>query len=322
MATYNKGKRGPSLLKVIDLIDAQTECEAGGVSHPPASDSVAWHGMPNPQAENESMAGGMADDYQISDAIDFLRAMRGQGVKGVATSPPYNKAFKGRGKKGHSNWKNSALMSDNYTHHDDNMPEAEYVKWQRTMLLAALDCVGDEGVVLYNIGRRIKNLHEDRRQSIIDGLPLRQTVIWNRGSTFNQGGKRPSMLPPIYELIYIIAGSKWRLPLRFLQEFRYWGDVWRIPPETRTLHPATFPLELAVRMAKLIDGFLVDPFAGSGTMGIAAMKIGVPYMLNDLSPDYKQMFIDRRSAYLAQKNRVLPLDDEETTHEVAYHSKP
>ena len=150
------------------------------------------------------------------------------------------------------------------------------------------------GVVLYNIGRTIRNLGEDRRQRIVDGFPVRQTIIWNRGSSNNQGGRRPSILPPIYELIYIIAGRDWRLPQRYLPEFRKWGDVWRIVFETGNPHPAPFPLELAIRMAKLIDGHLADPFAGSGTMGLAAMDIGVPYTLNDISPEYKKMFENRK----------------------------
>ena len=188
-------------------------------------------------------------------------------------------------------------MRDNYTHFEDNLPEDDYIEWQRDFIEASLECVGDDGVVLYNIGRKIKNLSEDRRERIIRGFPVRQTVIWNRGSTHNQGGKRPSMLPPIYELIYIIAGKDWRLPEKYVSEMRYWGDVWRINPEMGNPHPAPFPLELAVRMAKLIDGPIADPFAGSGTMGIAAMEIGVPYKLNDLSPEYKDMFEKRKMEY-------------------------
>jgi len=75
------------------------------------------------------------------------------------------------------------------------------------MLLAAMDWIRDDGVILYNIGRKIKNLQEDRRERIIESFPVRQIIIWNRGSTHNQGGKRPSMLPPIDELIHVIAGK-------------------------------------------------------------------------------------------------------------------
>lgn len=243
--------------------------------------------------------------YEIGDAITFLKKLKGKGIAGVATSPPYNKAFNGRGRKPGSNWKNSKLMADNYSNFEDNMPEADYINWQRSFLETALDCVGDDGVVLYNIGRKIKNLHENRREKIIAGFPVRQLVIWNRGSTHNQGGKRPSMLPPIYELIYILAGKNWRLPEKYLTEFRYWGDVWRINPEMKNPHPAPFPLGLALRMAKLIDGPLADPFAGSGTMGIAALETGVPYVLNDLSTEYRDMFHKRKAAYIKQQKLAL-----------------
>ena len=235
--------------------------------------------------------------YSVGDAINFLREIKGMGVKGVATSPPYNKAFNGRGKKPGSNWKNSKLMADNYSHFDDNLPEDQYIEWQREMLFAAFDCIDDDGVILYNIGRKIKNLHEDRRERIICDFPVRQTIIWNRGSTHNQGGKRPSMLPPIYELIYVIAGKDWRLPEKYISEMRFWGDVWRINPESKNPHPAPFPLDIAVRMAKLADGLIVDPFAGSGTIGIAAIDLGLPYLLNDISPEYQEMFYERKDEH-------------------------
>ena len=246
----------------------------------------------------------MQSSYQIGDAVAFLKNLKGKGIAGVATSPPYNKAFNGRGLKPGSNWKNSALMAANYTHFEDNMPEQDYIDWQRAFLQAALECVGDGGVVLYNIGRKIKNLREDRRERIVRDFPVRQLVIWNRGSSHNQGGKRPSILPPIYEMVYILAGKNWRLPKKYLSEFRHWGDVWRINPEMKNPHPAPFPLELAIRFAKLIDGPLADPFAGSGTMGIAALEMGVPYRLNDLSPEYRDMFRKRKEEHLKQLSLV------------------
>ena len=252
----------------------------------------------------DSIAGNKpikANSYSTEDAVAFLKRMKGKGVAGVATSPPYNKAFNGRGKKPGSNWKNSKLMADSYSHFDDNLPEDQYIKWQRSVLEASLECVGEDGVILYNIGRKIKNLYEDRRERVVAGFPVRQVVIWNRGSTHNQGGKRPSMLPPIYELIYVIAGKNWRLPEKYLSEFRYWGDVWRINPEMRNPHPAPFPLELALRMAKLVDGPIADPFAGSGTIGIAAIELGMPYYLNDISPDYQEMFQIRKKEHEDQR---------------------
>lgn len=242
----------------------------------------------------------MQSRYVISDALSFVERLRRRKISGIATSPPYNKRFEGRGFWHGSNWGNSKLMKNNYVNYDDNMSEDDYINWQRSFLEKAVDCVGEEGVVLYNTGRRIKNLLEDRREAIISGFPVRQLIIWNRGSSHNQGGKYPSILPPVYELIYVIAGKKWKLPVKYLSEFRSWGDVWRIPPGKGNPHPAPFPLELGVRMAKLINGSLADPFAGSGTMGIAAMSIGVPYLLGDLSPEYRTMFRQRKIKYIRE----------------------
>ena len=115
------------------------------------------------------------------------------------------------------------------------MPPADYILWQRAFLQEALRLVGEDGVILYNIGRQIANLGENRRQAIVEGFPVRQTIIWNRGSSNNQGGKVPTIFPPIYELVYLIAGRRWRLPQRWLGEMRKWGMCgtsalsWAIP---------------------------------------------------------------------------------------------
>ena len=236
-----------------------------------------------------------ANTYQIGDALEYMQSFPDGALAGIATSPPYNKAFRHRG--GHkSNWPNSKLMANNYAGYEDDMPPADYILWQRAFLQEALRLVGEDGVILYNIGRQIANLGENRRQAIVEGFPVRQTIIWNRGSSNNQGGKVPTIFPPIYELVYLIAGRRWRLPQRWLGEMRKWGDVWNIRFERGNPHPAPFPLELAERMVKTSDGPVMDPFAGSGTLGIAAAQLGYPYYLNDIAPDYKAAFEERLNA--------------------------
>ena len=44
-----------------------------------------------------------SDKYQIMDAIEFMRSFKTGTVRGVITSPPYNKRFRHRGRKS-SNW--------------------------------------------------------------------------------------------------------------------------------------------------------------------------------------------------------------------------
>jgi site-specific DNA-methyltransferase (adenine-specific) len=54
-------------------------------------------------------------------------------------------------------------------------------------------------------------------------------------------------------------------------------------------HPAVFPLELPSFFIKLLSpegGFVVDPFGGSGTTGIAALSLGRRSVLIDNNPQY------------------------------------
>lgn len=66
-------------------------------------------------------------------------------------------------------------------------------------------------------------------------------------------------------------------------------NVWRIAPSADPVHPAVFPVELATRVIELYSyrGDLVfDPFAGRGTVGIAALQTGRFYFLVEKDPQY------------------------------------
>jgi site-specific DNA-methyltransferase (adenine-specific) len=68
-------------------------------------------------------------------------------------------------------------------------------------------------------------------------------------------------------------------------------DVWEVPAEsaTRVGHPAPFPVELPARLIELhtYRGDLVlDPFAGSGTTAVAAVRTGRHYAGYDLDESY------------------------------------
>jgi site-specific DNA-methyltransferase (adenine-specific) len=68
-------------------------------------------------------------------------------------------------------------------------------------------------------------------------------------------------------------------------------DVWEMPPESarRVNHPAPFPVELPLRLIDLYtyEGDLVlDPFMGSGTTAVAAVRAGRHFVGYDLDPEY------------------------------------
>ncbi|HEY0171170.1 MAG TPA: site-specific DNA-methyltransferase [Pyrinomonadaceae bacterium] len=74
-------------------------------------------------------------------------------------------------------------------------------------------------------------------------------------------------------------------------------------------HPAVFPVDLPLFFIKLLcpdGGFVVDPFGGSGTTGLAALSVGRRCLLIDNNEQYCQAAIKRlREEGAAQKHELL-----------------
>jgi site-specific DNA-methyltransferase (adenine-specific) len=68
-------------------------------------------------------------------------------------------------------------------------------------------------------------------------------------------------------------------------------DVWELAPEsaTRVGHPAPFPVELPQRFIELYtwrDDVVLDPFMGSGSTAVAAVRTGRHFLGYDTDPAY------------------------------------
>jgi DNA modification methylase len=66
-------------------------------------------------------------------------------------------------------------------------------------------------------------------------------------------------------------------------------NIWRIQPAYDKGHPAIFPVELAEKVIAYYsfqDDVVLDPFAGIGTVGKAAVKLGRRFVLIEQNPEY------------------------------------
>ncbi len=76
-------------------------------------------------------------------------------------------------------------------------------------------------------------------------------------------------------------------------EFNRWfQQIWNIPGASTKQHPAPFPLELAdrlVRMFSFTGDTVLDPFCGTGTTMVAAMRNGRNSIGVEIDPDYCKM---------------------------------
>lgn len=81
------------------------------------------------------------------------------------------------------------------------------------------------------------------------------------------------------------------------EEYNKWfQQFWNITGASTREHPAPFPLELAyrlVRMFSFVGDTVVDPFCGTGTTMVAALKTGRNSIGIEIDPQYCKMAEDR-----------------------------
>ncbi len=77
------------------------------------------------------------------------------------------------------------------------------------------------------------------------------------------------------------------------EEFDSWfQQIWNITGASTKQHPAPFPLELAnrlVRMFSFVGDTVLDPFCGSGTTMVAALRAGRNSIGVEIDPEYCRM---------------------------------
>ena len=90
------------------------------------------------------------------------------------------------------------------------------------------------------------------------------------------------------------------------EQFMDWTkSIWNFSTESakRVGHPAPFPVELPYRLIQLYSfkgDVVLDPFMGSGTTGIAALKAGRRYIGYEIDKQYYKRGEERLNAFKKQ----------------------
>lgn len=85
-------------------------------------------------------------------------------------------------------------------------------------------------------------------------------------------------------------------------------NIWRITPTYDKRHPAIFPPELAEKVITYYSfkgDLVLDPFAGIGTVGEAAVKLGRRFVLIEQNPEYVAVIRSRVKDWLGTEAKAV-----------------
>lgn len=232
----------------------------------------------------------LLDTVQCIDSRD-MSILPDESVHLMVTSPPYNV-----GKE-----------------YDDDLGLDEY----RTLLRGVCYEVYKKLVVggracinVANIGRRpYIPLHGFVIDDMLEmGYLMRGEIIWDKAASAGastawgswMSAANPAMRD-VHEYILVFSkgtmrrdGGDRKSTITKDEFLEYTKSIWSFSTESaiRVGHPAPFPVELPYRLIQLytFEGDVVlDPFCGSGTTCVAALKTGRHYIGFDNNPEYVEL---------------------------------
>jgi site-specific DNA-methyltransferase (adenine-specific) len=237
-----------------------------------------------------------------ADVLEGLESVRDEHgpARLIFTDPPYNIGIDyGDGE------------------HADRLSDASYMKWVRQWFALCWDCLTDDGSMWVMIGDEYAAEYAVELKAV--GYTIRSWVKWyetfgvNCSNKFNRTSRhifyavkdpaafvfnpepvtRPSDRQTKYGDSRAAAGGK------------LWDDVWQIARLTGTCSeripdfPTQLPLALVepiVLCGSMPGDLVVDPFNGSGTTGVAAVRNGRKYVGIEKSEKFADIATKRITA--------------------------
>ncbi len=224
----------------------------------------------------------------------------------MVTSPPYN-------------------VKKEY---DDDLTLTDYIELLGSVLQETYNKLvtgGKACINIANIGRKpYIPLHAHIIEIMLEiGFLMRGEIIWNKSASAGTScawGSWQSASNPVLRDVheYVLVFSKETFARKkdgkedtiSKDEFlEFTKSIWNFPTVSakRVGHPAPFPTELPYRLIQLYtfkNEVILDPFCGSGSTCIAALKSGRNYIGYDIKDEYVKLSNKRINDYKNQRTLI------------------
>ncbi len=246
----------------------------------------------------------LLDKIILGDARDILKKLPNNCIHLMVTSPPYNV-----GKE-----------------YDEDLTLGEYLDFIEEVMREVYRVLVWGGRVCFNIANLGRKPYIPLHAYLIQrfeeiGFLFRGEIIWDKGDGVSGSstawGSWMSAVNPILrdQHEYIIVMSKGDFKRRKSKKedtisrdefLEFTKSVWRFPPESakKVGHPAPFPEELPYRCIQLYTfkgDVVLDPFVGSGTTCLVALKTGRHFIGIDIEESYVKKARERIKEFLATR---------------------
>ena len=222
-------------------------------------------------------------------------------VDAVVTSPPYNQ-LEGLNSKPSGLWGDNsgglgfvkAWQENGYA---DAQDESEYQRNQNTLFGLIAGACNPTASLFYNHQLRWRDGHILHPVDWFkpDGWRLRSEIIWDRGGGMMFNAR---MFVRFDErILWFVRSERWK----WNQDYVGLGTIWRIARAQNKEHPVAYPVELptnCIGAATDSGDTILDPFMGSGTTGVAAVKLGRKFIGIEIEPKYFDIACRRIQAAL------------------------
>jgi len=253
------------------------------------------------------------------DCIELLKTIPDESLKLIVTSPPYN-----IGKE-----------------YERRLKLESYLDQQEAVIQQCVRCLSPRGSICWQVGNYVDNgtiipldtaLYPIFRDS---GLKMRNRIIWH----FEHGLHCSRRFSGRYETIiwftksddYVFNLNPVRVPQKYPGKKHFKGpnagkyscnplgknpgDLWVIPNVKsnhveKTEHPCQFPVALIERLVLAMTNegdWVLDPFLGTGTSIIAAIRHNRRGAGAEVVPKYIQLAKDRIQRELAGTLKTRPM---------------
>lgn len=259
-------------------------------------------------------------NVECVDNLEYMRSLRKGSMHLIVTSPPYN-----IGKE-----------------YETRTSLEIYIEEQSAAIAEAVRLLSDRGSICWQVGNHVDNGEVFPLDAVLyqlfknHGLKLRNRLIW----TFGHGlhcqkrfsGRHETILWFTKSDDYTFNLDPVRVPSKYPNKKHFKGpnkgkisgnplgknpsDVWDIPNVKsnhveKTGHPCQFPVGLVERLVLSLTNTgenVLDPYLGSGSSAIAALKHGRHAYGCDITPEYIDIANERIDDLLKGTLRTRPMN--------------